>query len=284
MTISQLPPDLLERLTYSKYMLDRAYDLWHRRADLEMALAISLAHDSAEMLMRGIADHEHVRLGDGFLAFWDAMNQKTGKEPPHKGQMDRLNTARGGFKHKGILPSASIADDLLPITKSFCEEATEMFLAIKYDEISLADLIAHTQARNYLKEAEAAMAAKNTAEALTALGNAFDVLLRDAAKKNEIGLLADDFRLPSFVRDQVGSILDKIADQLTDLNDTVNMLALGIDPIRERKFAAITPLRQRSASGNVTVIWHRPPETIDPSAWDFGYRFVLESALRLQSL
>jgi hypothetical protein len=284
MTISQLPPDLLKRLTYSKYMLGRGYDLWHRRADLEIALAISLAHDSAEMLMRAIADHEHVRLGDGFLTFWDAMNQKTGKEPPHKGQMDRLNTARGGFKHKGILPSAGVADDLLPITKSFCEEATEMFLAIKYDEVSLADLIAHPEARNYLKEAEAAMAVKNTAEALTALGNAFDMLIRDAIKKNEIGLLAEDVRLPSFVRDQLGSRLDKIVDQLTDLYDTVNMQILGIDPIRERKFAAITPLRQRWVSGKVTVIWRRSPETIDPSACDFGYRFVLESGLRLQSL
>jgi len=43
-------------------------------------------------------------------------------------------------------------------------------------------------------------------------------------------------------------------------------------------------VRQRSASGKVTVIWRRPPETIASSACDFGYRFVLESGLRLQSL
>jgi hypothetical protein len=284
MTNQQLGPDLLKRLTYAKYMMDRAYDLWRRKTDLEMALAISLAHDAAEILMRAIADHAHVKVGDGFLTFWEEIKKKTGKEPPHKGQMDRLNTARGGFKHKGILPSASVADDLLPITKSFCEEVTETFLGIKYDEISLADLIANAEARDYLKEAEAAMVAKNMAEALAALGNAFDVLIRDAVRKNEIGLLAEEFRLPALVRDQFGSSLNRIADQLTDLNDTVNMLTLGIDPISERKFAAITPLRQRSSSGKVTVIWHRQPQTFDPSAWDFGYRFVLESGLRLERL
>jgi hypothetical protein len=124
-------PDVLKRITYSKYLLGRAYEHWQQGGDINAAQAILLAHDSAEMLMRAIADHEHVRLSDGFLIFWDEIKKKTGKEPPHKGQMDRLNNVRGAFKHKGILPNAAVVADLLPLTRSFCEEATEIFLGIK---------------------------------------------------------------------------------------------------------------------------------------------------------
>jgi hypothetical protein len=72
-------PDVLKRITYSKYLLGRAYEHWQQGGDINAAQAILLAHDSAEMLMRAIADHEHVRLSDGFLIFWDEIKKKTGK-------------------------------------------------------------------------------------------------------------------------------------------------------------------------------------------------------------
>ena len=62
-----IKPDLLKHVTYSKYLMGRAYDLWRQGGDLNAAQAVLFAHDSAEILMRVIADHKHVRLPDGFM-------------------------------------------------------------------------------------------------------------------------------------------------------------------------------------------------------------------------
>lgn len=281
---AQVDPDVVKRVTYSKYLMDRAYDHWQRGGDLDAAQAILLAHDSAEMLMRAIGDFEHVRLPDGFMVFWDEIRKKTGIEPPHKGQMDRLNNVRGAFKHKGILPNATVVADLLPLTRSFCEEATELFLGIKYHEISLADLIPNDRVRQLLKDAETAIAAKDMRKAFEALGIAFDVVVREAVTKNNVGLV-EDFNFSYFTEQELGSeIRREISNGLKELGDTVNMLVLGIDPIKRKRFSLITPLRQHTVSGNVLIVWTRDPEKIDPSAYDFGYRFVLESGLRLLSL
>ena len=282
--MAQLNPDLLKRITYSKYLMGRAYDLSQQSSDLGAAQAILFAHDSAEMLMCAIADHKHVKLPERFLAFWEEIKRTTDIEPPHKGQMDRLNNVRVAFKHKGILPNANVVADLLPITRSFCEEATETFFGIKYDEVSLADLIPNDRARQLLKDAEAAMATKNTQEALKALGIAFDILIRDAVTKSKAGIV-DKFNFSYFSQQELGSHAQReISKALQQLADTVNMLVLGIDPIKQKKFSLLTPIRQHTASGDVQVIWTHDPEQIDPSACDFCYKFVLESGLRLSAL
>lgn len=276
--------DVVKRITYSKYLMGRAYDHWERGGDLDAAQAILLGHDSAEMLIRAIADHHQVRLGDRFLGFWDEIKKKTGIEPPHKGQMDRLNNVRGAFKHKGILPNAAVVADLLPLTRSFCEESTETFLGIKYDQISLADLIPNDRARQLLKDAEAAIAAKDMQKALGSLGIAFDVLIREAVKKSDVGLV-DDFNFSYFSEQELSSHAQReITRGFKQLGDTVNMLVLGIDPIKWKQFSLVTPLRQHMASGKIEIMWMRDPQKIDPSACDFCYRFVLESGLRLLAL
>jgi hypothetical protein len=282
--VAQLDPDLLKRTTYSKYLMDRAYDLRQQSSDLGAAQAILFAHDSAEMLMRVIADHQHVRFPENFLAFWEEIKRKTNIEPPHKGQMDRLNSVRVAFKHKGILPNASVVADLLPIARSFCEEATETFLGIKYDDVSLADLIPNDRARQLLKDAEAAAVAKNMAEALKALGIAFDILLRDAVAKSKAGIVGN-FNLSYFSQQELGSHAQReISKAVQQLADTVNMLVLGIDPIKQKRFSLLTPVRQHTVSGDVQVIWMHDPGHVDQSAYDFCYKFVLDAGLKLSVL
>jgi hypothetical protein len=135
-----------------------------------------------------------------------------------------------------------------------------------------------------LKEAEMAMAAKDIGKALASLGIAFDVLIREAVKKSDVGLV-ENFNFSYFSEQELGSQARReISDGLKQLSDTVNMLVLGIDPIKQKKFSLVTPLRSHTASGHVQIVWTRDPEKIDPTAYDFCYRFVVESGLRLLAL
>jgi hypothetical protein len=55
-TLPTLSPDLLKRVIYSKYIMQRAQNLEAEEHDLALAGAILAAHDAVEMLMRVVTD------------------------------------------------------------------------------------------------------------------------------------------------------------------------------------------------------------------------------------
>jgi len=148
-----LAPDLIKRITYSKYLLRRATSLQGEGNELATAEALLIAHDAAEMLMRVVTDFLGASPPKEFMNFWNNVAEKTKtSEPPHRGTMDRLNNLRIGFKHKGNLPNRTVVEGLLPIVTSFCLDIATLYLRIDYESISLADLIPNDEARKELVE------------------------------------------------------------------------------------------------------------------------------------
>jgi hypothetical protein len=282
-----LSPDLLKRLTYSKYLLRRAKELRGHGDELSSAEAVLAAHDSAEMLMRVITDFLGTKSEQEFMKFWQSVQDKTGTVPPHKGQMERFNKVRTEFKHRGILPNVGVVSDLLPIVESFCKEVAQLFLNLDYDEISLADLIRNNEVREKLKEAESAKARNDVQAALTSLGLAFDALIAGATAKHRPSLLEYHWSKPHVTNHEAQQILaslklDKISEGVDKVTDTVNMLLLGLDPLKFRQFTQVTPIRQHSWSGEVTIIWTRDP-TCKTEDYEEAYQFVLDSGLRVSA-
>jgi hypothetical protein len=279
-------PDYLRRVVYAKYLMAQAYSLWKRGGDFQLAQAVLLAHDSTEMLMRVIADYKHTKVGDGFLSFWDEIEKKTHKEPPHKGQMDRFNSVRGAFKHKGILPNAADVGDLMPIVRSFCEEITETYLRVKSGEISLADLILSDKPKQLLKDSEAAKASGDISNALTYLGLAYDLLIREAVKKSDIDLLPTHFEFSYFAQQEAmgARVLKEAEKALSEVGEVVNKLILNIDSAKSRRFTWLTPVRHHMASGDHRTIWTHDPTQFGDAEYEFCYEFVLECALKLSAL
>jgi hypothetical protein len=279
-------PDLLKRTTYSKYLLRRAKELHRHGHELDSAEAVLAAHDSAEMLMRVTTDFLGAKSEQEFMKFWQAVQDNTGIPPPHKGQMDRFNKVRTEFKHRGILPNVGVVSDLLPIVESFCKEIARLFLKLDYEEISLADLIRSSEAREKLKVAEAAKAGGDLRTALESLGLAFDALIREATAKHTPSLLDYRWSAPRVSDHRVQQIidslkLDKMSEGVDKVTDTVNMLLLGVDPLKFQKFSQITPLRQHSGTGSVQILWTRDPGILKTEAYEEAYQFVLDSGLRI---
>ena len=263
-----LSADLLRRLTFSKYLLRRADSLHREGNELATAEAILVAHDAAEMLMRVVADAVKAKPPEKFMQFWQNIEDQTGKPPPHKAAMERLNNLRVGFKHLGNLPNPTTVGDLLPIVTTFCYETAGRYLNLDFETISMADLIPNEEARQKVKEAETAFAKGDLENALLSLGVAYDKLYQQA--DNKFAFLhvktRDDF-------------LQHFTQGLALLARRVNLLSVGVNPIRAQKFGQLTPGRTYSPyTGSMEVQWWRKPTSED---YEFCRDFVIDFGLRL---
>lgn len=274
-----LTPEQLKRIMYSKYLLQRAQALNAEGHELALGASILAAHDAVEMVMKVVTDTVNVQWAHDFKKFWPLVEQKTGILPPRLGAMDQLNDDRNGFKHKGILPNPANVSDRLRNSLAFCEEISQQYLNMDYQSVSLADLIQNVVARTQIKEADLAKESGNLPTAITKLGLAFDDLLSEARKKHEEALVG---QIPILGRDFVQSVAsESLKSKLHKVAETVDSLILGIDLAKHRRFSEITPIRQHSVSGQVTVIWTRDGNSLTVEDFHFCRTFVIDFGLQL---
>lgn len=270
-------PDLIKRVIYSKYLMKRATALQAKNNELSSAEALLAAHDSVEMLTQVVADHVEVTLPREFKQFWKVIKAKTNREPPREAAMDKLNHARVGFKHKGILPNPSIVSDALRNAVAFCEEISRDYLGLDFESVSLADVILVAEARDKIKEAERHSADGNFGQGIASLGIALDALMKDARERSGnalVGLI--DVTGRAFVLDPAAMSL---RFKLQKIAETVDMLILGIDVAPLRRFNQIAPIRQHAADGEVTIIWTRDETLLTAEDFDFCHAFIINFGL-----
>jgi hypothetical protein len=160
----------MNRVIYSKYLLERAKARQSEGNELASAEAIVLAHDSAEMLMRVAYDHLGIAQPYPFMDFWKLVEKKTKQPVPLKSQMDGLNKQRIEFKHGGRLPNPKTVAALLPNVEAFCEEISQLYLdKLGYRSASLAALIQNSDAKKYMEAADIAQGKGDIPQALTEL-------------------------------------------------------------------------------------------------------------------
>jgi hypothetical protein len=93
-------------------------------------------------------------------------------------------------------------------------------------------------------------------------------------------LLEYNWSEPHFNNHQAQQILDslkldKISEGVDKVTETVNMLLLGVDPLKFRRFDQITPIRQHSWAGEPKILWTRDPGTVKAEEYEEAYQFVL---------
>jgi hypothetical protein len=283
----------INRLVYSKYLLRRAKSLHEEGNELASGMAVLAAHDSVEMLMLAVIDFIGAATKKDrfyFMDFWQIVRDTKGVDPPYKIRMARLNVARNSFKHSGNLPNLREVSDMMANVNAFCEEVTQKFLDRNLEDISLADLIINREARQNVKEAEKAIAADDNEAALLAIGIAFDKLHEEARQRKGSTLIQQSHwdRLDSvhvgerYDRELAAVLnLDKLRKPVQQVIDTINMILLGMEPAKFRRFSEITPIRHYMVSGELYHRWRRPPEKVPREDLDFCYEFVVDFGLRL---
>ena len=269
--------DIQKRLLYAKYLLSRARSAQSERSELGVAVCLLLMHDAVEMLMLAIADHLQVPMPKkwDFMDFWDEI-KKSHTEPPQRILMDSINKMRVSLKHNGIPPNAQKVRDFLPRVETFCEDVAKSYLdGMEFSELSLADLVANDDVRNTLREAQQAFTGGDKDDAFTKLRIAFDTLYREVS--SEVPLIPE----PRNRRVTGDQRFDKAVEQSVQ---TLNVLMLGIDPIKYRFFVSNTPSVSWTLSGLHQAVLQHSYANVPDSIFGTCFDFVVEVSLKVSEV
>jgi hypothetical protein len=284
MTIS---PDIRKRLLYGKYLLFRAKTAQTERNELGVAVSLLLMHDAAELVMLAAADYLQLGSKWTFMEFWEKVKLSGRREPGHKVPMDQLNTLRVGLKHKGTLPHSQTVRDLTPRVEAFCEEVSKDLLDLDFADLSLADLVSDDDVRNALRESQQALKTRDRDKAFLNVRIAFDKLHRLIS--NDVALIEEPRSIniasgawPSEVERGVKQLergLEGFQEAITESVRTLNVLMLGIDPMKYRFLIDNTPHVSWTVSGEYQAVFHRDYNKVPDEVFQNCFDFVLEAAL-----
>lgn len=274
-------PDVLRRLVNAKLVMHRAVGFRNQSSDIDLSIALLLAHDAVELLMLAVLDHLAIapQKNREFLSFWIEIKSPS---PPDKGAMAALNKLRVNFKHYGILPHPTEVRELITRAVGFFENVLRLYCDLSYEDISLADLILDPAVRNQLNEARLKFLAGEKDAAMIDLQIALHRVEQPEGKflprlaAPEAPSLPNDLQRAGWGRylDQLDVFLDQTAT-------ATNALIRGVDPFRYLDFVQAGPSIQWSVAGKPNVALTRTYRDLTIERFDQLSDFLIEYALRV---
>lgn len=259
-----LTPDERRRLAFIRGLYRQAQQISETGGPM-MATALLLIHDATELFLVLVVEHLNIpaKTGITFMQYWDLVPQLT-----HKKSMDRLNTARGSLKHKGVSPADTVVRELVSIAHSFLIDSSHVFLGVNFDAISMVDAIANAQVRDLLAAAETELEQKKPTEAITQAAQAAYLANTPLSRR------LIESRPSAF--DPEG---DRWArEAIVELAENITLVTLGVNQALYARFRRISPSVVRSMAGSWQVRWRGGQEASTDDA-RFAIDFVTDFAL-----
>ena len=253
------------RLTFVKHLYGVAVEQSHQPEPLA-AVGLLTFHDSTELFLRLATEHLEVTSPQNFMDHWPILSGALpdGMDLKQREGMRRLNKARNGLKHHGLLPSTRDLETFRHTATEFFEQNTPLVFGIKFDELTLIDYVEPESAREELHAAEQALKKGELESAAEHTARAFFLLLHDyEERKQDPRHLESLFRIGNarrmirlretgghggrrehylsrdFVR-ELNKNLDSFHRSLKSTQDALRILALGIDYRRYARFCFTT--------------------------------------------
>lgn len=253
-------------------------------------------HDSVEMFMklcaeeRGIKIGRDVNFGDYFSKLQDLRCNAT---------MTNLNSKRVNLKHYGTLPSKLDIEISRANVTDFFEQNTQIFFNVQFDEISLVSLIKYSSVRDYLNKSMSDLLLNKHKDSITNSQVAFKELIWCYEIENTkhfqsiLGKTCDfDFQSSFYLNMGLGRdfdrFIDKVSESIPLLEERLNIIGLGIDYLRYRKFKLLSPYiemwpdEKGENRYSVFIDEERDRRICSQKNARFCFDFVIESALKLQ--
>jgi len=284
----KVDPTTLSRLAFIRYLYTVGLQQSRQPEPLNSSAILTL-HDSVELFLQLASEflNAHPKANQDFNGYWDILRPHVpnGGQLTQKESMGRLNEARAGLKHRGIWPNKGVIDGLTVSVTAFFDENTTTVFGVKFDELSMVDLVRYPKTRKNLKEAEALVSKNELHQAIEKIAIGFVHLIDEyeETKRSRHG------RSPFFFGESVHFPHDLAADRSFDnmrasieaLQDAMKILSLGIDYKRYTMFRLYTPA-VLPVIGNPTVQWINTPGP-ELQTCKSCLDFVVESAIQLQS-
>lgn len=252
------------------------------------ALSILSFHDSIEMFLKLLAEHKNITSDKfSFLEYWEKIPTLTLKE-----SMRNLNARRVNIKHKGLLPSKADVEISRINTMDFFEQNVESHFEIKFEDISLASLIAYENVKVMVIESQHAFENKDYELCIEKISIAFHELLYSYEKTKSGNFryspffFGKDFHFDSSffmgVKDRdMAKFIDNVRESITSIQDAIKITSLGIDYRKFVKFKLLTPSVHKMVGGNHIAQLFREKKWTSNNC-QYCIDFVIDCALKLQ--
>lgn len=302
--------EIMNRLILSKYIYNLGIDQLTQNTSLSNFVAILNFHDATELFVQVIMDKVNALVKPKeklyLLDYWKKISEATGgeRELPMISHIKKLNDLRNLSKHKGIFPSHDSCVEASYYVRSFYDQCCDIFFkeeGLKYEDLSLAELIISSKAKDCVKKAEMHINSGDYKSCSIELALAFEYLIQDSiksksffAKRQEINErnLFDPFHdhLPKFkdsdINRDLADIFKKISANLKELGRATNIFLLGLDPFKYTRFRLLTP--HILMFGDTYEYQWLPENYDDPINQNlqnalFCLNFVIDVTLKIQS-
>lgn len=253
-------------------------------------------HDSVEMFMklcaekRGIKIGRDVNFGDYFSKLPDLQCNAT---------MTNLNSKRVSLKHYGVLPSKLDIEISRANVTDFFEHNTPIFFDVQFNEISLVSLIKYNSVKDYMNRALSDLSLNQYKDSITNSQIAFKELMWCYEMENTLHFESilgkswnfssqSSFHLKMGLGSDFDSFIDNVSESIPLLEERLNIIGLGIDYLRYRKFKLLSPYIEMWADEkgddrySVFIDEGRDRRICSQKNARFCFDFVIESALKLQ--
>lgn len=303
---SAIPP----RLLYVRSLYERGVRQSKESPPWHTASVLTF-HDAVEMLLALALEHNNVpNERVQFLQYWAKFQEKTGRELPHLGAMDRLNNLRVQLKHHGIPPRDEEVETARFSAGAFLSDATlVIFPQVRLEDVSIVSLVEYPRTRQHLELAQASMKDANVDAAIGELALSFEELLDEYEEQKQDAHGGSPFffgRLPAYrhpyareVEIYSGSAPGRAAADYVQqrayesfardvgarfeaIDAALKLVSLGLDYRRYTRFRYLVPRALRVNNqfmlGELT---RADPPTLEECAECL--QFVVDSALRLQA-
>ena len=279
-----LSKELLNRLVCAKYIFRKGAEILERDDPFASGLAIINFQDSAEIVLRVIAEHFHcsIKENSAFNQIMDVIDRIDDRQLTHRSALNQLNKARVNFKHFGLEPRFEDTKKIKNDLEGFFPNSLRTFLDIDYDSISLISLIGHTRTENFLKKAESFIIERNYRESITEIAIAFTIFCSHSLttihpyKRNPFQQFEDS---------EIQRWAEHIEKAVLNHQSQLNLIAHGITLSDYIRFQRYTPVVHLSDAGTYEVIHGVSGEPIDPTKdiAIFCLRFAIDAILLIKS-
>ena len=283
---TKLHKELFNRLICSKYLYYRGVEILNQRGPFSAGSAVLHFQDSAEMVLRVIAEHINCSLKENaaFNQIIDGIDNISQNKVPYRIALNQINKARINFKHFGLEPRYEDAFKFSCDLEGFFPTAFDTFLGIDFYSISLASLISHARTENFLNDAERLIGEDKYKESISASTVAFTIFLSHYKTEPSI------YYRNSFMRFKTGDReferwvrnVDKIID---DQQSQLDLIILGINLAEYRRFKRYTPVVHLTMAGTFEIVHggYGAPVTPNKEMALFCHRFVIDAILTMKA-
>jgi hypothetical protein len=243
--MSQINPDIMRHLTYSKSIYFHALQHSNSESVLDRALAIVNFDGAIEMFLYALMEHVGSEVADNatFYLLIDSAKKKLVELNKNTALLQEvgiknMHRARNDIQHHGIIPSSEDVERYRTITYNVMSNLSNCLLKMKFEEISLSELIQNDFIKQLYKKAEEAYFSSDYQTALIYAAAAFE-----RAKTTEQGKLWGSGMLLAIIKKSLKGKSQDENDELFGIIVTeLEILKLRLDYKKYQKYREIYSL------------------------------------------